>query len=64
VENIKLQNYKIMRYGKIALQVRRGLISADEAEHYYWEAERDYLTLVAACQNDTVRQIIENGLPN
>jgi hypothetical protein len=63
VENIKLQNYKIMRYGKIALQVRRGLISADEAEYYYSEAERDYLTLVDACQNDTVRQIIENGLP-
>jgi len=53
-----------MRYGKIALQVRRGLISADEAEHYYSEAERDYFTLVDACQNDTVRQIIENGLPN
>jgi hypothetical protein len=58
----KIQAYKTMRYGKIAIQLRRGLIDASEADHYFDEAERDCQALQAACENPAVRDIILKGL--
>ena len=61
----KIQEFKIRQYGKIAINLRRGLISFDEAEHLWGEAEQkclDLKHLMNSADTDFVRSVIETGI--
>jgi hypothetical protein len=67
MENIqaKLEAFKIAEYGKVAVQLRRGLINFDEAQFFWDTAEHKYRELqemLKVCETDTQQAVFVAGL--
>jgi len=58
----KLFQRKTVKYGEIAIKLRRGLVTFDEAQYLWDQAEADHRDLLRVCENQEVAEIVLNGL--